>query len=649
MGYEPNELPLLHPASLIILYGFEGGNVKARAQSMLLAVRGVTRFTVRVLRLYNIPMSAPASSISDMPIETVRARPTWGVSERAIVWVLVLTGLLAAAVRFNDQLIGLTGDNANFILLSRSLLLGKAYDNAETPWLYPALLMPFLAVAGPDNALAAIPWMKLLSMLFYALSLPLLYALVRECCGRGGRHCILTAVGVTALFGLNNIALSYANDVMTEMPYICAATAALLFWQKAVDARTNDRRRLHAHAHAHAHTRNEHMEQAGWLRSLWLWVWWPPGASSPVRASIIAAIPIVTAYYFRTIGLALMAGAVLTLLWHRRFRAAIASGLTMLVLALPWAYYANTMGRPNYVSKLFLRDPYNPALGYVSGVGEFFMRLLDSANIYLLGIFPNMLLPYPVSEGVRSALAPALLLLIATGLVLRMVRRVELPEVYTLLLLGIIFVWPFRGDRFFLPAYPLVLFYMLTGLMWAITTVTRIAARIMIGVWSRISFRAESGEHALTPAWPVRATAISLLLLACVPQLWWAAAEGEANALYLAGQAPPPHRTPDWQAYFEACRWLHDHTPPNSLIISRKFTMTTLYANRFSIPLPLRPPPQFIEYIDYHHVDYVLEDAFDWSTQTRDYLRPTLQAFPERFELVGTVGPPATRIWKVKH
>lgn len=449
--------------------------------------------------------------------------------------------------------------------------------------------------------------------------------------------CVLTAAGVTALFGLNNIALSYANDVMTEMPYICTATAALLFWQKAVDARANGGREVHAS------TQDVRMKQAGWLRL--------PGTSTPVTASIIAAIaaiPIVTAYYFRTIGLALMAGAVLTLLWHRRFRAAIASGLTMLVLALPWAYYANTMGRPNYVSKLFLRDPYNPALGYVSGVGEFFMRLLDSANIYLLGIFPDMLLPYPVPEGVRSALAPMLLLLTAVGLVLRLVRRVELPEVYTLLLLGIIFVWPFRGDRFFLPAYPLVLFYMLTGLMWVIAAAARIAVRMTGQAWSKVRFRAGSGEHALTPGWPVRVAVISVLLLACVPQLWWTAAEGEANALYLAGQAPPPHHTPDWQAYFEACRWLREHTPPDSLIISRKFTMTTLYANRFSIPLPLRPPPQFIEYIDYHHVDYVLEDAFDWSTQTRDYLRPTLQAFPDRFELVGTVGPPTTRIWKVK-
>src|SRR5213596_1664100 len=71
-----------------------------------------------------------------------------GSQDRAIIGLLVLLGAVAAGARFNDQLIGLTGDNAEYIILSRALISGSPYANAEYPWGYPALLTPFLAAAG---------------------------------------------------------------------------------------------------------------------------------------------------------------------------------------------------------------------------------------------------------------------------------------------------------------------------------------------------------------------------------------------------------------------------------------------------------------------------------------------------------------------
>jgi hypothetical protein len=146
-----------------------------------------------------------------------RASLAPGRLDKLLAAALALLGLAAAGVRFNDQLVGLTGDNAAYILLARALLTGEPYTNPEYPWAYPLALTPFLAASGPDNILGAIAWMKLLNVLLFAASLSLIYLLFRL------RHGSLPSFLTVALFAVNNITLLYANDVMSEIPYIAAS------------------------------------------------------------------------------------------------------------------------------------------------------------------------------------------------------------------------------------------------------------------------------------------------------------------------------------------------------------------------------------------------------------------------------------------
>src|SRR5438132_143057 len=146
--------------------------------------------------------------------------------DTAVSMSLVAIGAIGALLRFNDQLTGLTGDNATYILLARDLATGSHYENAGYPWGYPALLSPFLALVGPDNMLSAIPWMKLLTVLLYLAALPLIYFLLRT------RLLTWAAFAATVLFAINDLTLFYANDVMTEIPYICVTFGVLLYWQR---------------------------------------------------------------------------------------------------------------------------------------------------------------------------------------------------------------------------------------------------------------------------------------------------------------------------------------------------------------------------------------------------------------------------------
>jgi hypothetical protein len=136
-------------------------------------------------------------------------------------------------------------------------------------------------------------------------------------------------------------------------------------------------------------------------------------------------------------------------------------------------------------------------------------------------------------------------------------------------------------------------------------------------------------------------------LLIALPNLYWAGVAGAENLRYLQGKVPASGHTPDWQRYFEACVWLKANAPPGSVIMSRKTTLTELYANRPSVQIPLVPPDDYPDFLRDNSVSYILEDSFTWSTHTTNYLRPALAARPGMVELVKTFGPPNTRIWKV--
>src|SRR5439155_7659175 len=116
----------------------------------------------------------------------------------------------------------------NYILLARALLSGDHYWSGEVACGFPALLIPALAVLGPDNTAEAIPWLKLLVIALFLISLVLVYVLFRM------RHSMVQAFAATMLFAISEASLRYAADIMTEIPYIAASFGALLYWQLAI-------------------------------------------------------------------------------------------------------------------------------------------------------------------------------------------------------------------------------------------------------------------------------------------------------------------------------------------------------------------------------------------------------------------------------
>jgi hypothetical protein len=142
------------------------------------------------------------------------------------------------------------------------------------------------------------------------------------------------------------------------------------------------------------------------------------------------------------------------------------------------------------------------------------------------------------------------------------------------------------------------------------------------------------------------ATSGAVLALLLLPNLAQDQQVIARNLQYLGGDQSVSGITADEQTYLEACRWLHDHTPPGSVVLSRKSSITEIYAGRPSELIPLIPPEEYLAWLQKYHVAYILDDSFPWSTHTLQYLRPAMARYPDHFRLVHTTRPPEMRIWE---
>src|SRR5439155_2380852 len=128
---------------------------------------------------------------------------------------------------------------------------------------------------------------------------------------------------------------------------------------------------------------------------------------------------------------------------------------------------------------------------------------------------------------------------------------------------------------------------------------------------------------------------------------WLAGKAGAEHLGSLSGDEKPTGHTPDWVQFFAACEWLKEHSPPGSVVLSRKSTLVTVYSDRPSLLIPLIPPDKYPEFLRENNISYVLDDAFSWSVHTQTFLRPAISAYPQMFKRVDTTGLPITRVWEV--
>jgi hypothetical protein len=524
-----------------------------------------------------------ASPRRPRPIQTLG-----DVLEKHIWWVLVgliLVGGLCSLLVFDPNL-DTNGDNARYIVLGISLIQGQglskicmpgAPPDIMVPFGYPLLLAPFLALF-PDHYVP----LKLLSMLLFLLSLPLLFHIIK---GWGGS--LWLALGVAVLSAINLNLLDFGHQVMTEIPFLFFSLLGIFALLRSLRCKSAQI------------TRKEKVLLG------------------------LSILSLVFAYYIRSVGVVLLVALISFLILRKRYRLALLAGLAILCLVLPWTLRNQAVADGgSYADVFLLKNAYNPALGKITA-GDILARMKSNLNTYAIFVIPQALFPsLSPSAGYRGSSELFYILgLLATlvtllGFILKVRRAIGFLELYIFLFLGVCLLWPqmWSGMRFLIPVVPFLSYYFLVGLwslakklgsklhpLWGKSLIWLLVTLMIISSFSGL-VGASRGVKGYPPQWH------NYFLVA-----EWCREHTPQESIFVA-------RKP-WLFYLSARR----------LVMNYPYTTDT---------------EEMLSFMVRNQVDYVILDGFSWTGTTARYLWPAVAAHRDNFQAVYGLDNPKTWVLK---
>lgn len=436
---------------------------------------------------------------------------------------------LALAVARFDPYLFTGGDNAHYYALARALANGRGYVDLVAPGApphtlyppgFPLLLVPLYLVSG--GSMAAL---QLVSLIGAAALLWAIYRLAR----RDPSIPPWAAAAVVWMVGLYPAFQLYAHRLLSDMTYVALVVLALA----TVQGRTTE----------------------------------GGDADRVDRAWIVGCALALAAFYVRTAGVTLMAALVGWALWRRHWRRAAVTAGVGAAGAAPWFAWTRWAAPVpgGYLADLGLA---NPVSGRNGAIGELVERLRDVAVEYGGYQLPQLFWPSdPPPDVIRwvALTAGGGLLLWGAVRVLRM-RGVTPADLYVAATLGLLFFWPWLGDRYFLTLAPVLWLYLLAGLDGASY---RLGRRPTLGV--------------------LAAAAVGCVLLAGAGVE--ASRQSDRTRAWLGGDEFGGY-SPFWADYFRAARWIGENSPENAVILARKPTLAWYWSGRPAVVPPRGRDPE---------------------------------------------------------
>ena len=329
---------------------------------------------------------------------------------------LGLCGLLMGIFLFDANL-SLTGDNAQFINLGRALaegyglsetIEGEPIPHTKYPFGFP-ILLAIIHILFPANLIA----LKSLVVLLYAISIPLIYLLIREFAAP------LMALGVSALCLVSPLLLDYSHQVMSEIPFLLFSLIALLLLHRAHESNT-------------------------------------------LLTLAFAIIAIIAAYYIRSAGIILIATGIIFFALHKKWKETGLIAAGSFLLALPWQIRNASLGGNDYIKLLLRINPYRPEEGALTFT-TLIERIIANLEIYGIHIIPHIFLPSFIEANYFVGIFFSGLILYA--LIAGLIKR-HLLIVYLTCYLGLYILWPqvWSDTRFLIPAIPILFYAILTSM-----------------------------------------------------------------------------------------------------------------------------------------------------------------------------------------
>ena len=445
---------------------------------------------------------------------------------------------MAIAVAVFDPYLFTGGDNVAYYALAKALATGRGYVDLIDPAApvetvlppgFPLLLVPFYWIFRGEMI-----GLKVESMVAGAVALWALWSLAR----RDEAVPPWAAAAAVWLFGLYPVFRIYTHWVLSDLSYVAVTLVALVAFQRAKDEEEADRP----------------------------WGWW-------LAATLIAVL----AFYVRTAGVALLGAAGLHALLGRRWKRLGVFAAVVLLTALPWFWW--TSRRPpetgGYLEQVSIENRLDPTSDPLAP-GSYVERVVFNIEHYATTDFPQMFWPLrrlpaegppmrpPPAVRVFSLLIGGILLAVGVVAALR-TRKVTVWDLYGFATLGILALWAWTGDRFFLTLAPFLYLYILIG-----------ADQV-----SRWLFRSPRPAHA---AIAVLAAVMAIGALREIPSQW------RFTRAWLSGDRWAGYQ-PFWQDYFEVAEWIGIDAP-DAVIVARKPTFAWYFSGgRPSFVYPFHGDP----------------------------------------------------------
>jgi 4-amino-4-deoxy-L-arabinose transferase-like glycosyltransferase len=497
--------------------------------------------------------------------------------------VACLLLLFAAILSFSLQAqIEFINDNGTYLSLAQSLVSGQGYRDialdgspahTKYPPVYPLLLAPLVYLFGLNF------WvMRLFSVGIGVLALAVIYFYFRRLAGERDAFTILALTGVS--YGI----WFYSQSISSEMPYVLFAFLALLYLERYKEAQ----QRI-------------------------------------LGKACVAALVVGVACLTRTVGLALLVGAVAYVAFegqeggrvYSRSRlaksgliAVLGSAPMFLWLTRNWLVSGGTVP-VDYLREYGLKSyafSYATADSGSMGLRELFELAYHNLYVYTFAC-ARMILPYFADLTGKSA-ALSLTIFVLLGFFICVVKRRTALEYYVPVYLCALLLFPASYDRYLIPLIPIIFYSFLNSLH------------------NFLEFLPMRYEF-LSSQKSMKSLSISVITLLIGFNL----AFSVQKTIFDKDTENNFRIDVDEKSYAEIIPWVIENTDPSSLIMWPKAGLRYMLSKRRGVGLPsTSDETRILKIIDERGVDYLVIDSF--SDKAIRYLNPLIAEHPERFSLL---------------
>jgi hypothetical protein len=549
------------------------------------------------------PTPTPAPQLATAVRDGAGGRPRAGLKWAAVATTLAAVLSLVLLAAQLHPFLGDYGDDAEFLVLGQSLATGQGYawvngperpaHNRYPPG-YPLLLAVTMLVSGTSaEPFAAVIPAKLVTAATFLASGLLLWPLARR------RLPAPWAAGAVALYLLNPFAIRFAVQTMSDMPYVLAFLAALV-WADRLGTGEGESRA----------TRSPLLATRNW---------------------IVLGLLLALGAYVRSIGLVAAAG-VLAWAWWRGWRTGSRGWLwaagAFVAVMLPWWWRdASLAGGWRYIEELLAAQYLDPQAGTV-GSGDLMARVVSNASFLVgkPGVFGLL--------GMVAGLAASTLVFLGFVRCLR-TQRAAAEWAVVAVVVAVLF-WPIKTGRYLLPVVPLAGIYAIGGTLLAADWVAR---------------RAPRPEARRLAARVLPASFGAGLVLLAVMEGAYAGREALANVRLVGegnGAAGYYRDRPLWAHYLQAADWLRQNAAPGDVALARRHFALYVYSGRYVDKYRFDTPPDEMAYLLSGSMrKFVVQDAFDELRGDFAPLPAALRARGGDLVLRFETAPPAVRVWEL--